>query len=314
MTAVGRRRVMRIAAAATILGVVPRTVRQPERMLEWTGAAFGTQVRIVLHHDDSAAAARVIEACVGEIGRLENEFSLFRPHSALSALNRDGRLERPSQEMYRLMTQAVAFGALTDGMFDVTVQPLWQLLAQTQGLPEAAALAAACRLADYRDVEVEAARIAFARPGMAVTLNGIAQGYATDRIADLLRGHGFGHVLVDIGEVRALDGRADGRPWRIRLNHGGAAAPEIDLNDRAVATSCGGASPFTPDGSVNHLVDPRRGTSPIPTRVVSVVARDAATADALSTALILMPQPPSPAVLQASGVDRILVSDAGRSA
>ena len=111
--------------------------------------------------------------------------------------------------------------AATGGTFDVTVQPLWDLYAGHFADPSAdpagpgqAALAAAIALVDWRAVEIDAGQIAYTRPGTAVTLNGVAQGYITDRIADLLRERGFDNVLVELGEIRAIGRHPDGTPWQ----------------------------------------------------------------------------------------------------
>jgi len=97
---------------------------------------------------------------------------------------------------------------------------------------------------------------------MAVTLNGIAQGFITDRLAELLRDLGFEHALVDAGEIRSLSDQPDGRPWRIGLRHGASPAPTLDMENQAVATSSGAGLVLSPDGMINHLFDPRTGWSP----------------------------------------------------
>ena len=116
----------------------------------------------------------------------------------------------------------------------------------------------------------------------------IAQGYITDRIADLLADAGMTNVLLDIGESRALGSHPSGRPWRIGLRRADrpqTVASQIELVDRAVATSAGIASPFEPTGTHHHLFDPRLGR-PAPTAdQISVTAPNATMADALSTAL-----------------------------
>ena len=145
---------------------------------------------------------------------------------------------------------------------------------------------------DYRAVEIEPAEVRFTRPGMAITLNGIAQGYITDRIAALLQDAGMGDVLLDIGEVRALGRHPDGRLWNVGLRD--AAQPEtvartVTLADRAVATSAGIASPFDASGRHHHLFDPATGRSAQVTGQVSVIAPRATMADALSTALAVSP-------------------------
>ena len=125
---------------------------------------------------------------------------------------------------------------------------------------------------------------------MAITLNGIAQGYITDRIGDLLRTGGMTNVLVDIGELRALGHHPDGRPWRVGLKQGRAELPsrEIDLAEESLATSSGWGSPFEPTGRFNHLLDPLTGRCADAARTVTVIADEAATADALGTAFTMM--------------------------
>ena len=129
--------------------------------------------------------------------------------------------------MVRLLNEAARFSRLTEGAFDVTVQPLWQLHAEHFARPGAdpagpptVAIEAVYSLVDYRALRIEEDRISFSRRGMAATLNGIAQGYITDRVADRLRAEGMTRVLVDMGEVLAMGAHPDGRPWRVALPAG----------------------------------------------------------------------------------------------
>ena len=237
----------------------------------------------------------MIARCVEEIDRLEDVFSLYRPESAIRRLNRDGRLAAPPLELVALLAEARSCSERTDGIFDVTVQPLWHLYAAHFARPGAdprgpteAEHARAKALVDHRAVEVEPGEVGFARPGMEITLNGIAQGYITDRVAALLQDAGMGDVLLDIGEVRALGRHPDGRSWRVGIRR--AAEPEtvartVTLTDRAVATSAGIASVFEPSGRHHHLFDPATGRPAQATGQVSVIAPRATVADALSTAL-----------------------------
>jgi thiamine biosynthesis lipoprotein len=126
---------------------------------------------------------------------------------------------------------------------------------------------------------------------MALTLNGIAQGYITDRIVDLLRNAGVTSSLVDMGEDRAIGSKPDGTPWRIGLADSQFDdRPDriLDIVDKAVATSSAAGFHFDAGGRFGHILDPRDGTAPAIYRRVSVVADDATTADALSTAFSLM--------------------------
>nr|WP_247879220.1 FAD:protein FMN transferase [Azospirillum brasilense] len=188
----------------------------------------------------------------------------------------------------------------TDGAFDPTVQPLWQLYAghfarpgaDPAGPPEAV-LRAARELVDHRKLRVEPGRVAFAGRGMAVTLNGIAQGYVTDRVSERLRAEGMTDVLVDLGEIRALGHHPSGRPWSVGLADPlveGRNAGTLEIAERAVATSGGYGTPFDAAGRFTHLFDPATGGCAREWLAVTVLAPDATTADALSTALSVAPE------------------------
>jgi thiamine biosynthesis lipoprotein len=264
----------------------------------WRGVALGADACLQLHHPDPAEAERLIRLCLEEVARLERLFSLYRPDSLLVRLNRTGELADPPQDMVRLLSEAVRFSRLTDGAFDVTVQPLWQLYAEHFSRPGAdpagpppAVVEAVRSLVDYRALRVEEDRVSFTRRGMAVTLNGIAQGYITDRVADRLRAEGMTSVLVDMGEVLALGHHPDGRPWRVALRGNDddtMTADVLDITDAAVATSSCQGTRFDDAGRFGHIFDPRTGRSPKEKRSVTVTAHDATTADALSTARTIM--------------------------
>jgi FAD:protein FMN transferase len=148
---------------------------------------------------------------------------------------------------------------------------------------------------------------------MAVTLNGIAQGYITDRVADLLRREGMGSVLIDLGETRAVGLHPEARPWRVGLAD--PADPtqvgrRVELTDAALATSGGYGTVFDAGGRHNHLIDPRSGRSAPARRSVSVMAPGAAIADAASTALALMPEQEASGLLRQLGARAAYIQDA----
>lgn len=149
-------------------------------------------------------------------------------------------------------------------------------------------------LVDYRAVAVSPTRIRLARPGMAVTLNGIAQGDITDRVADLLRAECVEHTLVNLGEYRALGAHPTGRAWKVGIKdpHDAAAlADKVDLTDRAIATSAVTGTVFDPHGRRHHLFDPAVGRPARGLTSASVIARNARDADACSTAMLATSEP-----------------------
>lgn len=291
---ISRRRFLAVAAVAA--GLAGRGAAASSiPLVTWRGQALGAMASITLAHPDSAAAERLLAACTAEVARLEGIFSLYRPDSAISRLNAEGALEAPPLELVELLGRCATFSALTDGTFDVTVQPLFRHYADHFAHPDAdpagPRIDDLLELVDWRRVAFAPEAIVLARPGMAITLNGIAQGYITDRIAGLLRAADMTDVLVDLGELRALGRHPDGRPWRVGIRQPALRSPSaaFDLADGALATSSGAGSPFEPRGRTNHLLDPATGRSADPALTVTVQASDATTADALATAFALMP-------------------------
>ncbi|WP_375160319.1 FAD:protein FMN transferase [Bradyrhizobium sp. RDT46] len=316
-----RRRFIRISAAAAGLGALApwHLVRAEVAPVTWRGTILGAVATMEIHDEDRRRAERLIALARAEARRLERLFSLYREDSALVVLNRTGILIDPAAEMVDLLSAAQRYATLTGGLFDVTVQPLWELYAghfarddaDPAGPSSAAIEAALARIGSHR-LSVSRDRIAMPR-GMAVTLNGIAQGYVTDKVVDLLRAHGVSHSLVDMGEARAIGSRPDGRPWEIGIADPdvvGQTTTVLPIVDRAVSTSGGYGCQFDAGARFNHLFDPKSGGCARRYRSVTTVSRRATAADALSTAFSLMPEDEIRSLLPRVDIDRVHLIDA----
>lgn len=289
MTRPTRRRFLTITAAAGAALALPADAATTR----WRGVALGAAASIALAHPE---APRLIAAARAEIDRLEDVFSLWRPGSALARLNAAGALDAPPFELVECLALADAVHSASGGAFDPTVQPLWAAHARAWaagGPPAPAALAAALALTGWNGVAVSSGRIAMDRSGMALTLNGIAQGFIADRVARLLKAEGLDDVLIDTGEVVARGQDPAGAHWQAVLPDGRRMA----LRDTALATSAPLGTVFDPAGTQGHILDPATGRPAPPRhRFVTVAAPSAALADALSTAACLL----EPAALAAS--------------
>ncbi|MCB2115181.1 MAG: FAD:protein FMN transferase [Rhodobacteraceae bacterium] len=268
-----RRRFLVISACALAAPAHAGTVA------EWQGTGFGAALSLRLVGADPVRARRIFGKVATQVERIEAAFSLHRD-SALTRLNRDGRLAWPSEEMRAVLDLCGRVHAATAGAFDPTVQPLWRAEA------EGGDIDLARRAIGWPRVKVTAAEVRLA-PGQALTFNGIAQGWAADRIATLLRSEGYGNALIDMGEVQALGHRADRTDWIATIaGPSGHPLATARLTNRALATS----SPRgTLIGGRPHILGPA-GQEPL-WSTVSVSAPNASVADALSTAFCLMDRP-----------------------
>jgi thiamine biosynthesis lipoprotein len=307
-----RRRFVSILAAAGAASLIPRGIAAAEpKTFTWEGVALGAHARLTLQHPDEAHAKTAIAACLSEVARLEAIFSLHQPDSVLSRLNRLGQVDDAPAELRELVAEALALSRLSEGAFDVTIQPLWRLYADHFASPEAPtegptpdAIANTLRLVDWRKVEIDGAVIRFGESQMAITLNGIAQGYITDRVGNLLRERGFEHVLVNMGEGLALGPKWDGGSWTIGIanpHEPSAVLTELSLDQGAVATSGGYGYRFDRAGRFTHILDPKTGEPARRWASVTVTSNRATLADGLSTALSVAPKEMASAVLGGSG-------------
>src|SRR5690606_23414056 len=207
--------------------------------------------------------------------------------------------ERASRDLIEVTEAALKIAEVSKGAFDPTIQPLWTYHAAGQQRAEGRDLDAVLAKVGYEGVLTTGSGIGFAKDGMAISLNGIAQGYITDRIADLLANDGFEQAMIELGETRALGSGPNGTPFNVGLVDPFAPATiarNLALSSAALAVSGGYGLSLDASGG-NHILDPTTGTSPDGLRQVAVIAPRAVWADALSTAISVGGEAAAPGLL-----------------
>jgi thiamine biosynthesis lipoprotein len=273
----------------------------------WVGEALGApaSIRLVGACDDLAQNAFALAQKV--INQMSQRFSLYDPNSEISRLNRHGALPAASSDFISLLRTAKEIGVLTQGAFDITVQVLWNAAQdiQIENLSSQHAdqvLADARALLGFDKVHVEGQRVWFATPGMAITLNGIAQGYITEQVATALAGLGDYSGLVNIGEFQAFG------PKRFTL---GIADPTnvldvietVHLSRAALATSSSKGGYISE--TLSHIFSP---SGQVPSFIsASVVHPSATMADGLATAFTLMELAAIKKAVKNSGAQKVLL-------
>ena len=328
-----RRKFIYMAIGGAALGYGARGLLENDRICEkalrgTSGAmkkvrrrarALGTDTTLTVYHEDPETAGKALEAAFAEIERVEDLMSLYRPESQLSRLNREGQLSRPDPDLLHVLQTARRISARTRGAFDVTVQPLWDLYAKATGdggSPTEDEIRSARLKVDWRRLEISPERLRLRGSGMAVTLNGMAQGFATDAACRVLRKRGIRHALIDAGEVGAVGRPFHKEKWTIGIKHPrqqGNLVGVSNLDSRCLATSGDYETKFSADFRAHHLFDPRTGRSPDELASVSVAAPTAFQADALSTAAFVLGLERGRQFLRAiSEVDGLFITKKGR--
>ena len=294
-----RRRLLKIVGIAAVGAVVGKSFvtfkdKDELKKVSWNGTALGSQAEITIYHPSEKEAHKILTKSVGELTGLENLFSLYKDSSQLSLLNKKGYIENPHPEMVNIFNLSKKYSEMTNGAFDVTVQPLWNIYNKSftdLGKPPSnTQISNALKLVDWKSIKVEKTKISYAIEGMSSTLNGIAQGYITDKIAESLINSGISNTLVQLGEYRGIGDHPEGRPWRLLISnpeHTNSIG-EVEFTDAAVATSAGLGTPFDLSGKYHHIFNPESGYNDNEYLQVSVISKTAAEADALATAFLIM--------------------------
>lgn len=255
--------------------------------------ALGSEVRCTVYAPDLETAEEAIAAAFAEIERVESLMSLYRPQSQLSRLNANGFLKNPDPDLVRVLRHAMDLSERTDGAFDVTVQPLWDLYqkaAQSGTTPNQEDLRTACRNIGWQQLNISDNWIT-SGPGIKITLNGVAQGFAADMANRALTTHGIRHAILDTGEVDPVGSHPLRKDWTVGIKHPrhpGALLGTTQLRNRSLATSGDYESRFTNDYRNHHLFNPQTGLSASECCSVSVAAPTTMQADALSTAAFVL--------------------------
>lgn len=270
--------------------------RDPDHWVRIHRVAMACRFEVMLSSDDARdmAAAR---AALDEADDIEAVLTVFRNSSVVSDLNRRAAREDVTvgPGLFSLLTRSAELSLGTGGAFDVTSTPLgrcWGLLEREGRLPTDREIAAACALVGMGHVRLDAAErsVRFAHAGVEVNFGAIGKGYALDRMGELLRSRGARRALLSAGHSRVLAVGGKGRGWPVDLRPRLASrrVGRLWIKNGAVGTSGAGEQFTEIDGHrFGHVIDPRTGRPAEEVLGASVIAGDAATADALSTAFLI---------------------------
>ena len=190
---------------------------------------------------------------------------------------------------------------LTNGYFDFTIGPLaqaWGFHRKNKLDLRKDQVDSLRQLVNYRKVRLEGNRVVFEQPGMRFDFNAVAQGYTVDLIGDMFDKLNIEHYLIDVGgEIFARNQKPDGTKWRVGIEQPSKDANDerviqviLELENKGLATSGSYRKYFEQEGKrFSHAISPKTGY-PVDHNLLSVtvLAQNAAYADALATAFLVM--------------------------
>lgn len=265
-----------------------------------TRLCLGAYATIHCFYDKKIDMAEVSRRCWNRIDQIQKEMDARTSAVTgdISRINASGgdRFE-VSDDVFRVLEDAVKFSRLTNGAFDVTVQPLielWKDADRRGQLPDKESLKNARDKIGYENIILEAPnRLIFKKPGMKIDLGGIAKGFTSDEVAKILRKNGIRDFFVaSAGDIFCSGAPPGKKAWEIGIQdpkNKSKIIGTINLRNRGVSTS-GNYERFVTIGGerFSHIIDPRTGYPQKYVISATVIAPSNEETDSLATALCIL--------------------------
>jgi len=287
-----------IAGLLIILIVVLGSItcaRELPMKFEETRDLMGTYVKVVVYSDEKTAE-EAISAAFARMEEIEKIASIFDEESEAFKLNQDEYLDAPSDELLELISMSLDYNKLTEGSFDITVQPLLDLWAgglwKESEEVQQSKINQTLGLTGWDKIGIEANQIYFKVEGMKITLGGIAKGYAVDEALEVISSMGIKHALVNAGgDMGTLGSKPNREPWSVALvnpDDTSQCLATFSFSDKAIATSGNYERYFDPEKKAGHIINPKTGYSAQECISVTIIAENCTQADALATGVFVM--------------------------
>ena len=240
---------------------------------------------------------KALESCQAEIERLDKLFSVTDSDSEISRINASsGEYIAVCEDTLEIIRDALVTAKTSDYLFDITIQPIvdaWGFYTKEYLVPSQEKIDSLLEYVDAKEIDIKGDKIKVGK-GQKVDLGGIAKGYLSDRIYDILMGYDIKSAVVSLGgSILVVGHKDDGSLWRIGLEDPFKESMYIGIletSDISVVTSGDYERYFYENGiKYHHIFDPTTGY-PVDNSLVSVtiVMLSGTKAEVFSTALFVM--------------------------
>lgn len=293
------------------------------------GKTMGTSWRVSVVGLEESRRPSLQQKIQARLDAEDQLLSTWKPDSALMRFNQTPTTAPwpVSEGMADIVTQALRIGEKTGGAMDITVGPLvnlWGFGPEQQPVktPTRAEIDAARARTGLQHLTVinTASRQYLQKdlPDLFVDLSTVGEGYAADRLAQLMEQEGLSRYLVSVGGALVSRGmNAGGQPWRVAIqkptDRENAVQAVVDINGHGISTSGSYRNYYELDGKrVSHVIDPQTG-HPITHSLVSVtvIAPTALEADGWDTGLMVLGREKAQQVAREQGLAVYMISKEG---
>ena len=263
---------------------------------EETRDMMDTFIKTTVYSEDEALAEEAMNLAFARMEEIAGVASIFDENSEAFRLNRDGYLDNPSPDLVQLIRLSMDYSELSDGYFDITVQPvleLWEggLWEEPEEVQESR-LDEVRRLIGSDKIDVTDDRISFQVEGMKITLGAITKGYAVDEALKVLEDMGIEYALVAAGgDISTLGSKPNNELWNLALVNPDNTSESLaifEITRKSVSTSGNYERYFSPDKEAHHILNPKTGYSDSNCISVTIITESGTAADALATSVFVM--------------------------
>ena len=260
---------------------------------------MGTLIEISVIGRDADKVGAAIDDAFAEMERIEGLMSMRIQGSDVSRINRWAGIKpvKVSAEVLKVIRRANEISKASDGCFDISIGALldlWGFDVEGGLLPGKGEFSESLNSVGYKAIHIDemASTVELKKKGMRIDLGGIAKGYAVDRAFQLLTSRGYRNMIVNAGGDMRVGGKKINGPWVIGIQDPrdrSRILASFDASEIAVATSGDYERHFVKDGKrYHHLLNPFTGLPARQCRSVTILAKDALSADGLATAVFVM--------------------------
>ncbi len=268
------------------------------RLISIKGFAQGTTYQVKYLAADSIITQGEIDSILRIIDR---SLSLYQEHSLISRFNKGAREIRMDNHLHKVIDLSLRTYEITGGAFDISVKPLVDLWGFGPkgffGVPVDSSVVRILECVGSGYLQISGKMLIKKKPCIQIDCNGIAQGYSVDILAEFLLEKGIRSFLVEIGgEIRVKGTNEKSEHWAIGIerpegeSEGIFVPGMIRLFEGAITTSGSYRRSYSLDSkNYHHIIDPRTGY-PANNNLISVtvIAKNAVTADAFDNAFMVM--------------------------
>lgn len=273
--------------------------RTSKERFDLTGYAQGTTYNITYYAADSLLTRRQADSLFWVI---DQSMSLYKSHSLINIFNASKRGIEVDSHLEKVFQQSVTIWKESDGLFDITVQPLvkaWGFgTKEVTPYPKRKKVRSLLKCVGMDNISLKGNTLSKTKPCLTIDVNGIAQGYTVDVIADFLEAAGGTDFIVEVGgELKVKGRKPDGSLMKIGIEAPGDYDEDIydlqkiiQVEDCAITTSGNYRKYRENNGKrFSHTINPKTGY-PIDNELISVtvIAPTAMEADGYDNVLMAM--------------------------